>query len=254
MAGIETERLAGISVRALTGHAEIADTVRLQRAVWGYSDAELIPAALFVVATKIGGQVFGAFDGARMVGFCLALPGIRQGQAGYLHSHMLAVLPEYRDRHIGRSLKLAQREEALARGVELIEWTFDPLERKNAFFNIERLGAVVRRYVVNQYGTTTSRLHGSLPTDRCVAEWWLRSPRVDAALAAKPLPRPAIAARIEVPANIDELRHEAPAEARGIQAGISGRFLECFRGGLAVVGFERTERAGVYLLGKWHSE
>ncbi len=90
---------------------------------------------------------------------------------------MLGVVDDYRNAGVGRRLKLAQREEALARGIDLVEWTFDPLEIKNAFFNIERLGAIVRRYVQNQYGITASPLHGGLPTDRCVAEWWLRSPR-----------------------------------------------------------------------------
>ncbi|MGE5647098.1 MAG: acetyltransferase [Acidobacteriota bacterium] len=243
MAGIETQRL--------TRHTEFAQAVRLQQQVWGFAESELLPVRAFVVASEIGGQVFGAFDGARMVGFCLAVPGLRPGGAGYLHSQMLGVLPEYRDRHVGRALKLAQRRDALEHSIELIEWTFDPLELKNAYFNIERLGAVVRRYVLNKYGTTTSPLHGSLPTDRCVAEWWLRSPRVDAALAGNPLPRPEAAACIEVPANIDALRRESPAEARRLQSEISGKFIECFRRGLAVTGFER---GGTYLLTPWPSE
>ena len=91
---------------------------------------------------------------------------------------MMGVLPEYRNRGVGRLLKLAQRDDAIKTGINLIEWTFDPLELKNAFFNIERLGAIVRRYVPNQYGTTTSHLHGGLPTDRCVAEWHVSSIRV----------------------------------------------------------------------------
>ena len=99
---------------------------------------------------------------------------------------MLGVLPEYRDAGVGRMLKLEQREDALARGIELIEWTFDPLEIKNAYFNMERLGAIVRRYVRNQYGTTTSHLHGGLPTDRCIAEWWIASRRVKAILDGQP--------------------------------------------------------------------
>jgi predicted GNAT superfamily acetyltransferase len=159
-----------IEVRALTEQSELQEGVRLQREIWGFAEIELLPVRLFVVATKVGGHVFGAFDGERMIGFLLAIPGIKQGGMSYLHSHMMGVLPEYRNKGVGRMLKLRQREEALALGVQLVEWTFDPLELKNAFFNIERLGAVVRRYVLNQYGTTTSRLHGGLPTDRCIAE------------------------------------------------------------------------------------
>ncbi len=91
---------------------------------------------------------------------------------------MLAVRKEYRNGGLGRRLKLMQREEALSRGIELIEWTFDPLEIKNAYLNIEKLGAIARRYNINQYGITSSPLQGGLPSDRLIAEWWLRSKRV----------------------------------------------------------------------------
>ncbi len=121
----------------------------------------------------------------QMIGFCMAIPGLKAGGKTYLHSHMLGVLPDYRNSGVGRTLKLMQRDDALGRGIDLIEWTFDPLEIKNAFFNMERLGAIVRRYVPNQYGTTSSPLHGGLPTDRCIAEWWIASPRVKAILAGQ---------------------------------------------------------------------
>ncbi len=102
--------------------------------------------------------------------------------------------------HVGRLLKLKQREDALARDIELVEWTFDPLELRNAYFNIEKLGAVVRRYVLNQYGTTSSHLHGGLPTDRCIAEWWIREPRVQDIIDRKPIDRSNVTERIAVPA------------------------------------------------------
>jgi predicted GNAT superfamily acetyltransferase len=156
-----------IDIRPLTEREDLKAVVRLQRQIWGFEDVDLIPLRLFVVASKIGGQVYGAFDGAHLIGFCMAIPGLKPGGHTYLHSHMLGVLPEYRNARVGRSLKLAQRDDALSRGIDLIEWTFDPLEIKNAFFNMERLGAIVRRYVPNQYGTTSSPLHGGLPTDRC---------------------------------------------------------------------------------------
>src|SRR6201987_2077827 len=116
-----------------------------------------------------------------MVGFTMALVGIH-GKTPYLHSHMTGVLPEYRARKIGRALKLFQREEALSRDIRLIEWTFDPLEMRNAHFNLNRLGAIARRYEPNLYGITSSPLHRGLATDRLVAEWYLDSPRVLAAL------------------------------------------------------------------------
>jgi predicted GNAT superfamily acetyltransferase len=240
-----------IETRALTTHAEFNDAVRLQQEIWGFKDVELLPLRLFVVATKIGGQAFGAFDGKRMVGFCLSIPGLKSGAKSYLHSHMLGVLPAYRDSGVGRTLKLAQRDDAIARGIDLIEWTFDPLELKNAYFNIERLGSVVRRYVLNQYGTTTSHLHGGLPTDRCVAEWWIASPRAKAIIAGQKFERNPVDARITIPAEIAEIRMQDPNRARAIQKRASDEFTAAFDQGLAVIGFEKSEQAGTYLLGKW---
>ena len=241
-----------IGVRPLATQADFDGAVELQKKIWGFDDIELLPARLFIVATKVGGQAFGAFDGNRMVGFCLAIPGLKPGGVSYLHSHMLGVVSEYRDRGVGRLLKLSQREDALGRAIGLVEWTFDPLELKNAYFNMERLGTIVRRYVRNQYGTTTSPLHGGLPTDRCVAEWWIADSRVKAIVAGgPPVPRPKILERISVPANIVALRREDPKSARQIQQEISQRFETYFGRDLAVVGVERSAEAGTYLLGRW---
>jgi len=243
--------MAEIQVRALVEQDQLAEAVRLQQQIWGFQELELIPVRLFVVATKIGGHAFGAYDGARMVGFALALPGLKTDGRSYLHSHMLGVLPNYRNAGVGRMLKLEQRREAMARGIELMEWTFDPLELKNAYFNIERLGAIVRRYVFNQYGTTTSHLHGGLPTDRCVAEWWLASPRVEAILRGEVDWRPHIEGRVSLPATIGEMRAMEPLRARAVQRRIGDELTEGFRHGLAVIGLERSAGAGTYLLGKW---
>ena len=247
-----------IEIRPLTTHAELQEALRLQREIWGFADVELLPVRMFVVATKIGGQVFAAFDGNRMVGFCVAIPGVKPGGQVFLHSHMMGVLPEYHNCGIGRRLKLYQREEALSRSIKLVEWTFDPLELKNAYFNMERLGAIVRRFVFNQYGITASPLHGGLPTDRCVAEWWLATDRVAAIVGqVHDLPSgvagrgPAPLARISIPVEIERLRHEAPNEARAIQKAAGEQFQEHFRCGLAVIGFERSEQFGTYLLGKY---
>jgi predicted GNAT superfamily acetyltransferase len=244
---------AVIEIRQLFQLSEFEEVLRLQQTIWGFDDIDLLPVRFLVVISKVGGHVFGAFDGSRMIGFCFALPGVKPGGRPYLHSHMLGVLPDYRDTGIGRRLKLRQRDEALARGIELIEWTFDPLELKNAFFNIERLGAIVRRYNVNQYGITASPLHGGLPTDRCIAEWWLSSPRVKAILAGQRPKRQASPAgpRIAYPADIARIRAEAPECAREIQHGNAEKFLRAFDDGLAVTGFERSGREGVYLLEPW---
>jgi predicted GNAT superfamily acetyltransferase len=242
-----------IEVHPLIEREDLKTVVKLQRQIWGFEDVDLIPLRLFVVASKIGGQVFGAFDGQHMIGFCMALPGLKAGGKSYLHSHMLGVLPDYRNSGVGRALKLTQREDALGRGISLIEWTFDPLEIKNAFFNMERLGAIVRRYVPNQYGTTSSPLHGGLPTDRCIAEWWIQSPRVNAITAGQPFERSPGEVRVAIPSDIQAIRAKDSACARDIQQKASEQFRAAFDRGLAVIGFEKSEQAGTYLLGKWES-
>jgi predicted GNAT superfamily acetyltransferase len=242
-----------IDVRPLTEREDLKSVVRLQRQIWGFEDVDLIPLRLFVVASKIGGQVYGAFDGAQLIGFCMAIPGLKPGGKTYLHSHMLGVLPEYRNTGVGRTLKLTQRDDAMARGIDLIEWTFDPLEIKNAFFNMERLGAIVRRYVPNQYGTTSSPLHGGLPTDRCIAEWWISSPRVTTILDGGYFTHHPAEARVSIPSDIATIRANDPASARGIQQKASEQFRAAFDRGLAVIAFEKSEEAGTYLLGKWES-
>lgn len=250
MAGSKTHPV--ITVRKLDSIPDYQGAVHLQQEIWGFSELDSLPTRLFVVSSKIGGHSFGAFVGDRMIGFCVALPGLKAGEAPYLHSNMLGVVAEYRNAGVGRMLKLAQREEALAHGIKLMEWTFDPLEIKNAYFNMERLGAVVKRYVLNQYGVTSSKLHGSLPTDRCVAEWYLDSPRVHAMLAGTPQPRPEIVATISVPPGIDSMRHEDPRQLREVQRGITESFLEHFRAGLTVVGVDKQADGGVvYLLSHW---
>jgi predicted GNAT superfamily acetyltransferase len=244
-----------IEVRRLLELEQYREAVALQETIWGFAERDLIPVRSFVVAQKIGGHSFGAFDQGRMVGFLYAVPGIKETDGrGYIHSHMLGVLPEYRNAGLGKLMKLAQREDALARNIDLVEWTFDPLEIKNAFFNIERLGAVVRRFALNFYGNTTSHLHGSLPTDRNVAEWYVDSPRVKAILAGEKFERSVTEARVAVPANIGHLRQSAPEQAREIQQAVSESFVELTGKGLAVIGFERSETHGTYLLGQWESK
>lgn len=240
-------------VRPLTEREDLKSIVRLQRQIWGFEDVDLIPLRLFVVASKIGGQVYGAFDGTQLIGFCMAIPGLKPGGKTYLHSHMLGVLPEYRNSGIGRILKVTQRNDAIARGIDLIEWTFDPLELKNAFFNIERLGAIVRRYVPNQYGTTSSPLHGGLPTDRCIAEWWISSPRVTTKLDGGYFSHYPAELRIAIPSDIATIRANDSARAREIQQRACEQFRAAFDRGLAVIGFEKSEESGTYSLGQWES-
>ena len=227
--------------------------VALQKEVWNFSDAELVPLRMFVVADKVGGQVMGAFDGDVMVGFALSVPGTRTGHV-YLHSHMLAVRKDHRNGGLGRRLKLMQREDALARGIELIEWTFDPLEIKNAYLNIERLGAIARRYNINQYGITSSPLQGGLPSDRLIAEWWLKSKRVETLLATGKIAPVVGQSSVQVPAQIYDWKAapETRGKAQQVQERNREHFLQAFSQGLAVLGYERdTEGNGKFLLGPW---
>uniref|UniRef100_E6QP28 GCN5-related N-acetyltransferase n=1 Tax=mine drainage metagenome TaxID=410659 RepID=E6QP28_9ZZZZ len=271
-----------IVIRTCRGLEELEACVDLQVEVWGYSDGDVIPRRVFLVAQKIGGQVIGAFDtdlpgapeignATSMIGFALSLPGVKTGTQSsaspqpqsYLHSHMLAVRESYRNQKIGAQLKLAQREDALTRGIERMEWTFDPLEIKNAYLNIHKLGAIVRRYEPNFYGVSSSRLQGGLPTDRLVAEWWLNIPRVLAAISEDSVQRnsQSVSAdelvdsmQIVVPAEIYHWKSEEATRALAvrIQAENRLRFEQAFAAGLAVIGCRRNQRGdGVFQLGPW---
>ena len=242
-----------LAIRKCESLKEMQAAFALQKEVWKFNDAELVPVRIFVLANKIGGHVIGAFDGSELVGFAVAIPGYRNGHS-YLHSHMLAVRQQYRNAGLGRRMKLFQRDDALARGFELMEWTFDPLEIKNAYLNIERLGAIARRYNVNQYGITSSPLQGGLPSDRLVAEWWMKSERVTALLAGKGLPKFERRMGIDVPAQIYEWKASAATRARAleVQEGNRRQLMKAFADGLSVLGYERDEHGdGRFLLGAW---
>jgi predicted GNAT superfamily acetyltransferase len=235
-----------ITIRRFSTPEEMEVCVDLQKAVWGFSDMETVPHRMFVVAHRTGGQVIGAFDGGRAIGFLLGLMACREG-ALYIHSHMTAVTPRYQNQGIGRQLKLAQREDALARSINLIEWTFDPLQIRNAHFNIARLGAMVREYLPNVYGRTSSPLHRGLPTDRLVAQWWIREPRITSTLAGHAAELRA-EKQVHVPRNIDEVCQRSPTEARELQSNIRQQFEHCFSEGLAVTGFAFDQENASYLL------
>ena len=160
-------------IRKCEALEEMQACFALQKEVWKFSDAELVPVRMFVLANKIGGHVIGAFERDNLIGFALAIPGMRNGRS-YIHSHMLAVRQQYRNGGLGWRLKLAQRDEALACGYELMEWTFDPLEIKNAYLNIEKLGAIARRYAQR------ASVPRSPPTRRCAARRRRGAARPDA--------------------------------------------------------------------------
>ncbi len=245
------QRFGKYLLRTCHSVEDMRAALALQREVWHFSDAELVPVRLFVVGEKVGGHVVGAFDGDQMVGFSYGIPGYRDGHS-YVHSHMLAVADGHRNSGLGRALKLFQRDIVMKQGIELIEWTFDPLEIKNAYLNIEKLGAIARRYTVNQYGITTSPLQAGLPTDRLYAEWWLNSNRVRMLLEKGSHPPIQAEERIDVPGEIYEWKAAKDPRASQVQSRNREQFLKHFKNGLAILGYERNGNGdGRYLLGHW---
>ncbi len=240
----------GIVVRKCCTLEEFRACVELQREIWGESDLETEPVTMFVVASITGGQVLGAFDGDKLVGYTLAVVGLREGRT-YLHSHQTGVTAAYRDRGVGRMLKLFQRDEALGRGIRLVQWTFDPLEMKNAHFNLNRLGAICRQYIPNLYGLTTSPLHRGIQTDRLVAEWWLDSPRVIAAIEDLVPSAAEAPATIEVPAGFEHWTQSDLRRAQAVQTYVREEFTKWFAREYAALGVRAGKTGAAYLLAPW---
>ena len=231
-----------ITIRPCASIAEFDQLTDLEQRIWHTTERDATPAHIALIVAKTGGQVLGAFIGDEMIGFSLALIARRDGQV-YLHSHEVGVMEEWQNAGVGFQLKLAQREDAIARGLTLMEWTFDPFALRNAWFNVMKLGATMRRFIPNLYGVTTSALHGGLPTDRLVAEWQLDSPRVQAACAGQPINIPSDAVRIVVPLNL-----QSEPQAVALQAQLRHEFETHFAAGYAVVGLEKNESTAAYLL------
>jgi predicted GNAT superfamily acetyltransferase len=201
-------------IREVRGREELRAVERLQKEVWGCEDLEIVPALHMIAVREVGGVVIGAFDGSELIGFVYGFPGF-EGEHRVIHSDMLAVRDSHRDRGIGRAMKLAQREAALARGVDRITWTFDPRQTRNAVLNLEKLGAIATRYLRDFYGETTSPLHAG-GTDRLWVTWHLRG-------------RPPIEEtreRIAV-GTVEQLRRD---------------FERAFRAGRVATGFDRERR------------
>jgi predicted GNAT superfamily acetyltransferase len=251
MSGGSAMAAGAFAVRKCKTLDEFNACVALQREIWGESDLEVEPTTLFVVAAHTGGQVLGAFDGPRLVGYTLALVGLLEGRP-YLHSHMTGVHADYRDRGVGRSLKLFQRDEALGRGIRLIQWTFDPFELRNAHFNLDRLGAICRQYLPNHYGVTTSPLHRGLPTDRLLAEWFLDSARVVAAVSGLAKESKALGpATVVFPPQFEKWKGSDSPELAEFQTRVRGEFTQWFARGYAALATSTTEQGTAYLLAPW---
>ncbi len=231
------DSLDGIDIVVLNNLDQYRQTLEMQERVWGFADIDKVPARLFTVATHIGGLALGVYRQERMVGFSLAMPGKDAAGEPFLHSHMTGLLPELQGRGLGQRVKMRQRLEAQKLGYRTIQWTFDPLEIRNAYFNIHKLGVIVRHYKPNMYGITSSKLHGGIPTDRLVAEW-----RLD----RDPTPPPPTEEEVEIPADV----RATPERAAEVQTRVRARFEELFAAGYQAVAYRRTPDGGAYGLAR----
>jgi predicted GNAT superfamily acetyltransferase len=279
-----------IVVKPLASVAECRAAVAVQETVWG-AGSEIVPASVLVASARRGGILLGAFDDDRLAGFVWSMPGWRDGVPTHW-SHMLGVVPEARGRGVGERLKLAQRDHALAAGVDLVEWTFDPLQAANAHFNVAVLGVTAGDYLVDAYGAMQGALHRGTATDRLIAEWHLGSPHVARRIArrgpggaaAAPVVRSAdlldapviIATRqgarwlecdvvqdadggprvlLPVPPAFTEMQRLAPEVAQAWRLATRRAFQQAFARGYRVVDFliDRERGGGHYVLGNLES-
>lgn len=220
--------------------------MQMQRAVWQFDNLDITPLRSFVITRHSGGFTLGAFERGHgaLLGFAHALAAFDERLRPFYYSHMLAVEPALQSAGIGARLKWAQRAHALQTGVPLLTWTFDPLQSRNAYLNIVKLGGVVRRYYVNYYGNqSTSALHRGLDTDRLFVEWWVGSARVAEAQSGARRAG-AIEAAVEVPRDIEAMKKADLAQARDWQLRVRESFQTHLRAGLYCAGFETSANGG----------
>ena len=179
------------AIRDLAGMADMKECEAIQQEVWGFIELDVVPAGLMAVMGHYGAVTAGAFVGDRMAGFVCGFPG-HGDREPFHHSHMLAVRPAFQGAGIGLALKWAQADRVLAQGIRRVNWTFDPLQARNANLNINRLGCVSSVYRRNVYGNSASPLHGGIPTDRLEPDWKLDSERVARARRDALIPPPGI--------------------------------------------------------------
>lgn len=242
-----------IEIREVTSVEGLIECSHLQREVFGLPDLEISPARHLIVTKHAGGFTLGAFADGKLVGFVLSVPAFN-GEGRYFYSHMTAVLQAFQSYGIGAKLKWAQRERALADNVKFIKWTFQPVQARNAFFNLEKLGAVIKEYKPNFYGTDYSTAHEpegkiGLDSDRLFAEWSLESPKVAALSNGENFRETGQVIReIEIPTDWNELVKTNPRKAVDEQNRIKEEFQSAFAENLIVKRFERNESNPKYLL------
>jgi len=240
-----------IQIRECTTLDELAACVDLQREVFALPEIEISPVRHFVVTRNAGGFTLGAYSGSELVGFVLTVPAFLRGEKAF-YSHMTAVRAAFQGSGIGARLKWAQRDRALGLGVRSIKWTFEPVKARNAFFNLEKLGAIVTEYEVNFYGvdySTSPDQKIGLASDRLFAEWHLESEKVVAlANGGSVVDSTESARKIVVTSNWSELVKANPSAALAEQVRIRGEFQSAFADKLIGRGFIRDSESPSYLL------
>jgi predicted GNAT superfamily acetyltransferase len=246
---------ASIVIRECTTIEEFDECVRLQREAFGLPELEISPRRHLIVSRRAGGWTLGAFAEGRLVGFVLHLVAVRSGNEIIGYSHMMAVAKSAQNMGVGARLKWAQRERALAEGRALIKWTWDPMQARNAHFNLNRLGVTVSDYGANFYGTDYLTFPHEqadacgLDSDRLFAEWNLRSPRVAELAAGRPAVLDAApAAEIAIPPDWHALVESDPRAARQEQLRVRAEFERAFAAKLVCAGFARDHERPRYLL------
>ena len=245
----------GIQIRECTTIPEFDSCIRLQREVFGLPELELSPRRHLIVSRQAGGWTLGAFVAERLVGFVHHMAAVHENEI-FGYSHMMAVTQEYQNQGVGARLKWSQRERALHEGRSFIKWTWDPMQARNAYFNLNRLGVMVRSYGANFYGTdyvTSPRAENEPPpgidSDRLFAEWHLQSARVmKLAEGTESKVDKSVTQTIQIPADWTSLCRQDPRAARQEQFRVRSEFQQAFAAGLVCAGFERSTDQPRYLL------
>lgn len=274
---VAVTEISNITIREIDEVAEMRTVEELQKEVWGIPDLDVVPLTQLVAAKEAGGVLLGAFDAGTLVGFVYGFPSFEHGQLAH-HSHMLAVKTSHRNFDLGRRLKLAQREHVIAQGIELVSWTFDPLQSLNAYFNFRKLGVIADRYLPDFYGEDAASFLHQTGTDRLWVSWFVSSDEVKRRISgasddmnfdvgpalvqvdADNSPRRNDQAlvqdqvSIEIPADIDSLQRQSLETASRWRQETRWAFTEAISAGYLVAAFARETRGeqqiGKYLLKK----
>lgn len=248
---MSTAKETSIVIRPVDSFAELRAVEEMQKEVWGVPDLDVVPMTHLVATMAAGGVLLGAFDQKVLVGFVYGFVAQEDGEIAH-HSHMLAVTHAYRNYNLGYKLKLAQREAVLAQGINLITWTFDPLQSLNAYFNFAKLGVIADRYLIDFYGEDAASFLHQTGTDRFWVKWILSSERVSNRLSKTEVSQeePADKLLIEIPSDINTVQRDSPELAREWRERTRRAFTEALAEGYVVVDFYRRANEGVYILGR----